>query len=111
MQLGILIASNNATSATPVVAKSDMNRVAKCHGYDGYIRVKDWQVCVKKLGGPKLSKTIHFLEDLCNKCKTQWTNEHGSIVYPHLFITRNLFRSVLLVLSAKNVAIYALFSG
>ena len=37
--------------------------------------------------------------------------EHGSIVYPHLFVTRNLFRSILLVLSAKNVAIYELFSG
>ena len=26
-------------------------RVGKCHGYDGYIRVKKWPVGVKSLGG------------------------------------------------------------
>ena len=25
--------------------------VGKCHGYDGYIRVKNWGVGVKNLGG------------------------------------------------------------
>ena len=73
-------------------------RDGKCHGYDGYIRVKKLSSMGKNLGRTK------------NKCKTQWTNEHWLRVYPHLFITRNHFRSVLLVLSAKNVAIYALFS-
>ena len=82
------------------------------NGYDGYIRVKKLASSGKKFGRTKnKQKQATFLEDLCNKCKTQWTNEHGSIVYPHLFITRNLFRSVLLLLSAKNVLNYALFSG
>ena len=31
-------------------------RVAKCHGYDRYIRVKKLEVWVKNLGGPKISK-------------------------------------------------------
>ena len=35
-------------------------RVAKCHGYDGYIRVKNWQVWVKNLGGQKISKIKPF---------------------------------------------------
>ena len=42
-------------------------RVAKCHGYDGYIREKKkiGQLGVKSLGGPKkLAKTSHFREDL-----------------------------------------------
>ena len=28
----------------------DLSRVAKCHGYGGYIRVKNWKVGVKSLG-------------------------------------------------------------
>ena len=43
----------------------------------------------------KFAKTNHFWEDLCKKIKVQWTNSHELIVYPHLFITRNLISSVL----------------
>ena len=108
MQLGILIASNNATSATPVVVKSDMNRVAKCHGYD----IRIWYLCKKngKLGvkvweEQLISKNKPFLGRFVQKVyKLSWIDP-STIVYPHLFITRNL------VWSAKNVAIYALFSG
>ena len=36
-------------------------RVAKCHGYDGYIRVKELANWGKKLGrNKKLAKTSHF---------------------------------------------------
>ena len=36
-------------------------RVGKCHGYDGYIRVKKLASWGKKFGRPKLlAKTSHF---------------------------------------------------
>ena len=43
----------------------------------------------------KIEKTSQFWEDLCKKDKIQWANYHELIVYPHLFITRNLLNSVL----------------
>ena len=38
-----------------------INRVANCHGCKVYIRVKNWPVGVKSLGGPKNSKNKPFL--------------------------------------------------
>ena len=71
-------------------------RVAKCHGYVGYIRLKRLSSWGKKFGRTKkLAKTSHFWEYLCKKFKIQWTNYHEWIVYPHLFITRTLLSSVL----------------
>ena len=63
----------------------------------------------KKFGSTKkLAKTSHFWGNLCKTFKIQWRNYHELIDYPHLFITRTLLSSVLYVLSAKDVAIYAL---
>ena len=46
------------------------SRVGKCHGYDGYIRVKKLANWGKKFGRPKWSaKTSHFGEDMCKKFK------------------------------------------
>ena len=50
-------------------------RVGKCHGYDGYIRVKKLGSWGKKFGRPKLlAKTSHFWEDVCNKIKINGQN-------------------------------------
>ena len=46
-------------------------RVAKCHGYDGFIRVKKLASWSKKFGRPKLlPKTSHFWEDMCKKLRS-----------------------------------------
>ena len=43
-----------------------LNRVAKCHGYDGYIRVKNWKVGVKSLGEyTHLQNKVLFWVNLC----------------------------------------------
>ena len=43
-------------------------RVAKCHGYDGFIRVKKLASWSKKFGKTeKLAKTSNFWEDLCKQ--------------------------------------------
>ena len=45
-------------------------RVAKCHGYDGYIRVKIFAGWGKKSGRAyNLAKLSQFWEDLNNLCK------------------------------------------
>ena len=42
-----------------------MDRVAKCHRYDGYIRVKYWQVGVKFWENTLFYKMKPFLEEIC----------------------------------------------
>ena len=45
--------------------KALLSRVAKCHGYDGYVCAKNWQLVVKSLEKQKnLVKSSHFWEDL-----------------------------------------------
>ena len=47
-----------------------MNRVAKCHGYDGYIRVKIFRGWAKKSERKRnLANSSLFWEDLNNLCK------------------------------------------
>ena len=43
------------------------NRVGKCHGYDGYIRVKKWAVGVKSLGGQNNYQKQAIFGKICTK--------------------------------------------
>ena len=57
---------------------------------------KNWPVGGKKFGRTKkISKNKPFSGRFVQKYKIQWTNYYELIVYPHLFITRNLPSSVL----------------
>ena len=53
----------------------DDDRVAKCHGYDGYIRVKILSVGVKVWENTQIwQNQVLFGEDLYNICKISVTN-------------------------------------
>ena len=56
-------------------------RVGKCHGYDGYIRVKKLASWGKKFGRPKyLAKTSHFGK-ICAKNLRSMDKLPSSVLY------------------------------
>ena len=71
------------------------HRVGKCHGYDGYIRVKRMASSDKKFGRTKNKQKQATFWKIC-----------ATSVRPSGQTSMDF-----LVLSAKKVAIYALFSG
>jgi len=80
-------------------------RVAKCHGYDGYIRVKILAGWGKSLGEHTiLPNEAFFGGDLHNLCEMSVLTFIICQNYQHLFSKSNPF-------GAKIVAIYALFFG
>ena len=44
----------------------NLSRVAKCHGYDGYIRIKILASWGKSLGGQTILQNEAFLEEICS---------------------------------------------
>ena len=52
------------TMFTPNVQLDSDSRVVKCHGYGGYIRVKNWKVGVKSLGEHTVLKNLVLFLDI-----------------------------------------------
>ena len=53
-----------------------LSRVAKCHGYGGYIRIKNWKVGVKSLGEyTVLPSQVLFLVNLSNQYEILSSNQ------------------------------------
>ena len=85
-------------------------RVAKYHGYGGYISVKNWKVGVKSLGEyPVLQNQVSIWVNLSNLYEILSSN-HDYMIECSAFVPEKLpFLFILFIPDAKFFVIYMLF--